>query len=296
MAINIHPKAVVSKAAILEDGVSVGPYSVIDDGVTLGKNVCVNAHAHVKGNTYIGEGSFIGSGAVLGEAPQSVGATGGGKLRIGKNNIIREYVTIHSSLSKDTSTILGDDNFLMIFSHIGHDCKIANNVITCPGALVGGHVELSDRVFISGGVAVHQFARIGRGAMISGLARVNQDVPPFMLVVGDSRVWGINVLGAKRAKLNSSDLKELKKAYTIIYRKKLSITNALKELENSTSEVVKEIIIFILASKRGVCGPKRNSFLERMFLDYPYLLRSKLPAFKAFAKEEKLRKRLSCKR
>ena len=273
----IHPSAVIDKKAVVEDSADIGAYAVIEDGVHIGKNVTINPYAHIKGNTIIGEDSFIGTGAVIGELPQMLGQRDNiGKLRIGKNVTIREYVTIHTSIEKDKETVIGDNCFLMGFSHVGHDCCLANDVVVCNNSSLAGHVQVGERTFISGTVVVHQFTRIGRLAMVSGLARVNQDIPPFMLVVGDSRVWGVNTVGIKRAGMSTQDLAEIKKAFSVIYRKNLSIKNALAQLEKVDSPLIKEIVVFVLGSKRGICGPKKSNFWERLFLDYPYFVRSKI--------------------
>ncbi len=273
----IHPSAIVDERAVVDASSDIGAYVVIEDGVHIGKNVTINPYAHIKGNTIIGDDSFIGTGAVIGELPQMLGERNNiGKLRIGKNVTIREYVTVHTSTSKDKETVIGDNCFLMGFSHVGHDCNLANDVVVCNNSSLAGHVEVGERSFISGTVVVHQFTRIGRLAMVSGLARVNQDIPPFMLVVGDSRVWGINTVGIKRAGINTKELSQIKKAFTEIYRKNLSTKNALAQLEKEESPLIKEMVVFILASKRGICGPKKNTIWERLFLDYPYFVRAKL--------------------
>ena len=283
MAKLIDPKAIIENGALLDEDVSIGPYSVVEKSVKLGKGVKVSAFVHIKGDTCIGDNTFIGTGSVIGEGPQMLGVhKAEGKVRIGKNNIIREYVTINAPETKDSTTSLGDENFLMAFSHLAHDCKLANNIVICNGALVAGHVEIGERAFISGNVVVHQFVRIGRLAMIGGLSRLNQDVPPFMMVVGDSRVWGLNLVGLRRVKFSRDDLSQIKKAYNLLYRNKLPIKKALAELEKIDSEKVKEIIVFILSSKRGICGPKRNTLWEKLFLDYPYLLRTKIPTWREF--------------
>lgn len=281
----IHKTAVIDKEAILEKDVKVGPYAVIEKGVKLARGVCVSAHARLKGSTSIGEDTFIGTGALIGEIPQMIGVRENvGKVYIGKNNVIREYVTIHSSISPDKTTSIGDDNYLMGFSHIAHDCSLGNNIVICNGALLAGHVEVGDRAFISGNVVVHQFTRIGSLAMIGGLSRVNQDAPPFMTVVGDSRVWGINLVGLRRAQFNHKDINEIKKAFNVLYRSKLSIKSAVESLKKLNSEKVQELIDFILSSKRGISGPKRSTLLEKIFLDYPYFLRTKIPTYQLFLK------------
>ena len=284
----IHTKALIDKDVILGEGVEVGAYSVIEKGVKLGRGVVVSAQAHIMGDTYIGDDTSIGTGAVIGAAPQMIGTKKSiGKVHIGKGNIIREYTTIHASTSSDKSTSIGDNNFLMAFSHIAHDCKLTDNIIICNGALIAGHVEIGERAFISGNVVVHQFVRIGRFAMVGGLSRVNQDVLPFMMVVGDSRVWGLNLVGLKRAGFSRQDLREIKKAYNLIYRNNLSLKSALAELEKIDSPKVKEILVFILSSKRGICGPQKSTFWEKIFLDYPYFIRTKIPTYELFLKTKK---------
>ena len=283
----IHPQAIIEKAVILGQNVKIGPYAVLEKGVILGNNVVVSPFVHLKGNTYIGEDTFIGTGAVIGEGPQMLGVKENiGKVQIGRNNIIREYVTINSASSADKATILGDDNFLMAFSHIAHDCKIGNKVVICNGVLFAGFGEVQDGAFISGDVVIHQFVRIGQLTIISGLARINQDVPPFMMAVGDSRIWGLNLIGLRRAGFNRKDIKQIREAYNFIYRKGLPLKKALAELEKIESDKVKEMIVFILSSMRGICGPQKGSFFERLFLDYPYFLRSKIPTNDLFLKSK----------
>jgi UDP-N-acetylglucosamine acyltransferase len=275
--------ATIKSGAKIDTGAKVGPYAIIDAGARLEKNVIISSHAQIKGNTTIGEGTFVGSGAIIGEAPQMFGSLKNvGRVIIGKNNIIREYVTIHSSTTPDGSTSIGSNNFFMAFSHVAHDCRLNNSVTLCNGSLLAGFVQVADGAFISGNVVVHQFVRIGRLAMVGGLSRVNQDIPPFMMVVGDSRVWGVNLVGLKRAGLSANERKDIKQAYNILYRRSLSQKKALEELEKINSSYVKELSVFILSSQRGICGPKKNSFWEKLFLDYPYMLRNNIPTYKLF--------------
>lgn len=285
----IHETAIIQKGAQLEEGVRIGAYSIVEKNVRLGKNVCISPYVHIKGDTQIGENTFIGTGAVIGEMPQMLDLRDNcGKLRIGKNNTIREYVTINSSTSPQKVTSLGDNNYLMGFSHVAHDCSIANNVVICNGALIAGHAEVGDSAFISGNVVIHQFVKIGKLAMIGGLSRVNQDIPPFLMVVGDSRVWGLNLVGLRRASFSKKDIRDIRDAYNLIYRKGLPLKSALVKLEELKSDKVKEMIVFILASKRGICGPKRSTLIEKIFLDYPYLLRSKISTYSIFSKSRNL--------
>ena len=274
----IHPTAIIDKNAILGENIEIGPYSVIESDVQLGRAVKIAPYVHLKGNTYIGDNTFIGSGSVIGEAPQILGKRKAlGKVYIGKNNTIREYTTINCSSSLEKATVMGDDNYLMAFSHLAHDCKLANGIVICNGSLIAGHVEIHDKAFISGNVAVHQFTRIGRLSMVGGLSRVNQDIPPFMMVVGDSRVWGINLVGIKRAGFKHPDLAIIKDSYNYLYRKKLPLKSALAKIREIKSPLSEEIALFILSSQRGICGPKKSTLWEKLFLDYPYFLRTRIP-------------------
>lgn len=292
----IHETAIIEKGAVIGKDSSVGAYSIIEKDVILGDNVIISPYVHIKGETSIGEGTFIGTGVVIGEGPQMLGIkTSIGKTIIGKNNIIREYVTINSASSPDKATSLGDENFLMAFCHVAHDCQIGSKVVICNGVLAAGFIEIQDGVFISGNVAIHQFVRIGQLAIVGGLARINQDVPPFMMAVGDSRIWGLNLIGLRRAGFKREDIKKVKEAYNIIYRKGFPLKKAMVELEKIESEKVKKIIVFILASKRGICGPQKGSFLEKIFLDYPYFIRNKIPTFDLFLKAKKELKRVQKK-
>ncbi|MDD5070854.1 MAG: acyl-ACP--UDP-N-acetylglucosamine O-acyltransferase [Candidatus Omnitrophica bacterium] len=284
----IDKTAVIEDGAVLGRNVSVGPYSVVKKGVILGDNVSVESSACIKGDTVIGANTIVGVGAVIGENPQMVVKNSSpGKIVIGKNNVIREYVTINSSSSNETVTCLGDNNYLMAFAHLGHDCKLGNNVVICNGVLLAGHVSVGDKAFLSGYVAVHQFCRIGRLAMISGLSRITQDVVPFMMVIGNSQVLGVNSVGLKRAGFTVDERKGVKAAFFSIYRKESSVSSALGELKKSESDVVKEIVSFIESSKRGICSGRNNSLLARLVLDYPILFAERVKACKMFVKNNK---------
>jgi UDP-N-acetylglucosamine acyltransferase len=284
----IDKTAIVDKNACIEADVTIGPYALVEKDVHLAKGVSIGPHAHIKGKTYLGESTSVGTGAVLGEVPQMLGIRQTeGKLYIGKNNIIREYVTIHTATKANCSTTIGNNNFLMGFSHIAHDCRLADNIVVCNGSLLAGCVEVGEGAFISGCVVVHQFVRIGKLAMIGGLSRVNQDVVPFMMVVGDSRVWGINLVGLRRASFARDEIKKIRKAYRLLYRKGLPLKEALSQLEPIDSKNVKEIFLFVLSSKRGISGPKKSSLWDKLFLDYPYFVRSKILTYDRFLKIRK---------
>ena len=282
----IHPTAVIDKGAVLGKNADIGAYAVIEKGARLGDAIVISPYVHIKGNTDIGDNTHIGTGAVIGGYAQIVGLKGdNGRITIGKNNIIREYVTVNFSSSPEKETIIGDNNFLMAFSHVAHDCSLGNNIVICNGSLLAGYVEIQDKVFISGNVVVHQFVRIGRLAMIGGLSRVNQDIPPFMMVVGDSTVWGINLVGLKRAGFSNEEILNVKKAFKTLYASKLTRKGALDKLKEIDSKYVKEIIDFVLVSKRGICGSKRSTLMAKLFLDYPYFIRSRIKTYDLFSRK-----------
>lgn len=282
----VHPTAIISPKAIIAPDVKIGPYCIIEEGVKLGRGTELTAYVHIKGNTSIGENNLIHSGCVIGEKPQMLALRKKvGRLVIGNHNIIREYVSIHTSTSEEKETRIGNRNYIMGFSHIAHDCQIGNEIVICNGSLLAGHVEIQDRAFISGNVVVHQFVRIGRISMVAGLSRVNQDLPPFMLLVGNSTVWGINLIGLKRAGFSAQEIREIKKAFSILYREKLPLSKSIKKLEVIDSQPVKEILEFIRASQRNISGSKNSTFLEKLFLDYPLLIRNQIQTYRVIKKQ-----------
>jgi len=285
--IMIHKKAIVQKGALLDEGVKVGAYSIIESGATIEKDTVISPYVHIKGNCSIGRTNFIGTGSVIGTAAQMLGQRDAkGKVYIGKNNIIREYVTINAATENDKATSIGDNNYFMSCSHLAHDCKVADEVVICNGSLVAGHVEIQDKAFISGNAVIHQFVRVGKLVMIGGLSRVNQDIPPFLMVVGDSRVCGLNLVGLRRAGFKREDVNNIKKAFSFLYRKDLALKTALINIERIDSDKTKEMLVFILASSRGICGPRRSNLWEKLFLDYPYLVRTKVPTYDSLPKPD----------
>lgn len=251
----IHPTAVVDPKAELSDGVEVGPHAVIDANVRVGAGTRIGPSAFLTGHTEIGAGNFIGCGAVIGEAPQDVGFKGGvTRVRIGERNTIREYATIHRGTAEGSETLIGNDVFLMATAHVAHNCRVADRAIVANGALLAGYVELGERAFVSGNVVVHQFVRIGRLAMIGGGARVSKDVPPYVLVEGNSIVRAINVVGMRRAGISSEVRNRIKEAYRTLYRRGLSHEAALARLEAEADlPELREIVAFLKGSKRGLC-------------------------------------------
>ncbi|HXH12842.1 MAG TPA: acyl-ACP--UDP-N-acetylglucosamine O-acyltransferase [Alphaproteobacteria bacterium] len=257
----IHPTATVHPKAELGDGVIVGPYAVIGEHVRLGAGTVIGPHAVIDGWTTIGAACDIGVGAVLGGTPQDLKFRGQRSyVRIGDHTCIREYVTVHRSAEEEGATIIGAHNFLMAYTHVAHDCKLGDHVIMVNYAGLSGYVEVEDRAFISGHNAVHQFVRIGYLAMVSGASRVVKDIPPFMIAEGNpTRIRGLNIVGMRRLGLAPSVRTELRRAYRLLYRSGLNTAQALQRLReaNFTADEVRRLIVFIEASKRGICTGMR---------------------------------------
>ncbi len=221
---NIHPTAVVEDGAQIAASAKIGPLCWISSRAKIGENVQLLGRVTIMGDTTIGEGTIVFPGAVLGAGPQDHGNEfkDEAKLIIGKNNIIRENVTMHAGTPKEHfTTTVGDGGMFMINSHVAHDCVVGNNVIMTNNAVIGGHVRLGDGVIIGGNSAVHQFCRIGRKAMIGGLSGVDRDVIPFGIVTGErGKLRGLNVIGLKRSGFEESVVKSISRAFMFIFKGK----------------------------------------------------------------------------
>src|SRR5713101_2258272 len=219
----VHPNAVIGPRAV------IGDFAIVEQDVVIGAGTRLEPHVYVKRWTTLGERNEISAGTVLGTDPLDKNFTGERSyLRIGNRNKIREHYTISRGTQPESVTEIGDDNYIMTSGHIAHNCKIGSRTVICSCALLAGHVEVEDGAFISGGVVIHQFSKIGKLAMIGGNTRVNSDVPPFMLCSDfNAAVKGLNVVGLKRAGLRPSDIAPLKKAYRILYRSGLKLEQAL---------------------------------------------------------------------
>jgi len=252
---SIDKTARVDKEAEVDPGAEIGPYAIIEGKVKIGPGTRVISHAYITGNTTIGPDNTIHPFAVLGHAPQDLSYRGEETtLTIGRGNTFREGCSIHRGSKADSGTIIGDDNFIMGYSHAGHDVVIGNEVIIANGALLAGHVSVADRAFISGNVTVHQFVRIGELTMIGGLSRVGKDVPPYMLMEGDSTVKGINVIGLRRAGFSPEERLRIKRAYKLLYHSGLNVSQALAAIEKENLGPAGEAIVnFIRDSRRGIC-------------------------------------------
>ena len=258
----IDPSAAVAHTARVHPDASVGPqvvigeYAVIEGDVEIGAFTRLEPYVYVKRWTTLGERNQVSAGAVLGTDPLDKNFSGERSyLRIGNNNIIREHYTVSRGTQPESATEIGDGNYIMTSGHIAHNCKIGNQCVIASCALVAGYVEVEDQVFISGGVAIHQYSKIGKLAMVAGNAGVNSDLPPFFMY-SDFRVAakGINVVGLRRAGFKQDEIATLKCAYQILYRSKLKLETALARIESELdSDHTRHLVRFIRSSKRGIC-------------------------------------------
>jgi UDP-N-acetylglucosamine acyltransferase len=253
---SIHPTAVIDPKAEIDSEVEIGPYVVIEGPVKVKRGTRVIAQAYLTGWTEIGENNEIHPGVILGDAPQDKAYKGEKTyLKIGDDNILREHVQVHRGTRAESSTIIGNHNFLMANSHVGHNCKLADQIVLANGALLGGYVEVGDNVFISGNCVVHQFVRIGEYALMRGLSGSSRDVPPYAIVDWQHTVRGVNVIGLKRAGFDDQRIRGIREAFRVLFRKGRNLSLAVQELETKgdVSSDVLTLLQFIKSSKRGVC-------------------------------------------
>jgi len=252
----VAPTARVHPEAEIGPGARIGEFCVVEQDVRIGAECMLEPYVYIKRWTTLGERNEISAGTVLGTDPFDKMFSGERSyLRIGNGNKIREHYTISRGTAPESLTEIGDSNYIMSSGHIAHNSKVGSHTVIASCALVAGYVEIEDQAFISGGVVIHQFSRIGRLAMIGGNTRVNSDVPPFFLYSGfNVEAKGLNLVGLKRAGLKASEVSALKKAYQILYRSKLKLDEALGRIENEvgTAEAL-HLVRFIRASKRGIC-------------------------------------------
>jgi UDP-N-acetylglucosamine acyltransferase len=255
----VHPTAILTGDVQLAEDVEIGAFVVIRGPVKIGKGTVVEERASIQGPTEIGCFNRICCGAVVGGDPQDRSYRGQlSYLKVGDHNVIREYATIHRGSREGSSTIIGNNCLLMALSHIAHDCHLHDDVIVANCSLVAGHVEIFDKAIISGQVVIHQFTRIGRLGMAAGLTRITRDIPPFMIVYGESTVIGPNSVGMRRAGFSSEARLAVRRAFRLMYRSKHTTAEAVALLKAApaTPEVA-ELAEFVIASKRGVCSHYR---------------------------------------
>ncbi len=254
----IHSTAIVADGAKLADDVAVGPYTILGADVEIGAGCVIGAHVILENRVILGEGTKVGHGTLIGGNPQDHGFdvtrrdTG---VRIGKNNVIREYVTIHRATAEGADTVVGDGNFLMTGCHLAHDSVVGNGAIMANNALSAGHVRIGDRCFLGGGSVFHQFIRIGTLAMVRGGCRFSKDIPPFTIAAGENSVVGINSIGLRRAGLSAEARKDIKRAFYLLYHSGLNVSQALEAADGETwgAEAALFFEFVRAAKKRGIC-------------------------------------------
>src|SRR5690554_6823143 len=261
MANLIHPTAIVDPKAQLADDVRIGPYSIIGENVSIGAGSVVGAHCVVDGYTQIGKNNTLYRFCSIGGNPQDKKYDGEPtKLEIGDSNTIREYVTINTGTVQDVGTTrLGNDNWIMAYVHIAHDCQIGNHTVIANAVQLAGHIHIDDWVVLGGLSAVHQFVRIGAHAMIGGTSSIRQDIPPYLLGAGDPfRPVGINSEGLSRRGFDGDVISVLKDAYRCLYRRKLTTVQAVDEIRvlqanNPVAhDAIQVLLDFIDSSDRGI--------------------------------------------
>jgi UDP-N-acetylglucosamine acyltransferase len=255
----IHKTAIIHSSAKIDSGVSVGPYSVIGEGVSLASGVKIANHCVVEGNTSIGKNCEIFTGAVIGSIPQDRKYKKDEKtyLQIGENNIIREYVTMNPGTGDRGKTVVGNNNLFMAYSHVAHDCVIGNDCTMANVGTLAGHVTLENNVVIGGLTAIHQFVRLGDFSIVGGCSKVVQDIPPYSTCDGHpARVYGLNLVGLKRANFSSETLRMLRRAFKILFFSELVKATAVDEVRKQVSSIpeIEHLLQFVQTSQRGLCS------------------------------------------
>jgi len=254
---SIHATAIIHRDSELASDVSVGPYSIIESEVEIGSGTKIGPHVVIKPYTTIGNGCRIYQFASIGEIPQDLKFKGEKSyLVIGNNNQIREYVTLNRGTEGGGGvTRIGNNNLIMAYAHVAHDCSIGNHAILANAATLAGHITVEDYAFIGGLVAIHQFVRVGEHAYIGGKSAVTLDIPPFMLASGDrAALHGLNITGLSRRGFPEETVQALKKAYRILFRSGLRLAEAVDKVREELSGVpeILRLIDFLNTSERGI--------------------------------------------
>jgi UDP-N-acetylglucosamine acyltransferase len=252
----IHPTAITEEGVQIHPSAQIGAYSIVESGAVLGPGCVVESCVRIYGTTRMGANNRICHGATIGAEPQDLGyrPEAGKPLTIGDFNHFKEGVNISRGIKSDHGTRIGDHNYFMAYSHVGHDCIVGSHNIFANAATLAGHVEVEDRVFLSGQTAVHQFCRIGSLSMIAGVTGVPQDVPPFVIADGHrARIVGLNVVGLRRNGYTQEQRNTIKAVYRTIFRSGLRIADALRKAETEyPAPETRQIKRFIQSSQRGL--------------------------------------------
>ncbi len=253
----IHPQAIIGSKAELGKNVEVGPFTIIGDDVEIGDNTWIGPHAVINGPTRIGQENKIYQFCSVGDAPQHANYRGEPtRLEVGDRNTIREYCTLNRGTADGIGiTRIGDDNLFMAYSHVAHDCVVANHTIFVNGASLAGHVDVGDYAILGAFTAIHQFCRVGAHSIAALGTIAFKDIPPYVMAAGNAaEPHGINIRGLKRRQFPQSTIEALRSAYKTVYKSGLKISEAISELEDKAVDLteVKELVSFIKASERGI--------------------------------------------
>jgi UDP-N-acetylglucosamine acyltransferase len=252
----IHPTAIISPDAEIDDDVEIGAFAIVGEGCNVGAGSVIAARATLERNVTLGRSVKVGMGTILGGAPQDLKFAGEEtSVEIDDDTVIREYATINRGTAHSFKTTVGKNCLIMSYVHIGHDCRVGNSVILSNVVQLAGHVTIEDKAIISGMSAVHQFARIGRHSFIGGMSRVAKDIPPFLKAVGSPvKLYGLNTIGLQRSGMDETTILELMRAYRLLFRSDLNITQAIERAHGELDQLpeVQELIRFVEASERGV--------------------------------------------
>lgn len=259
----IHKTAIIEKGAKIGNNVEIGPYSVIGPDVTLHDNVTIKSHVVIEGHTTIGENTKIYQFASIGSPTQDLKYSGGkSELIIGKNNVIREHVTMNPGTEEGTKTIVGNNCLFMVGAHVAHDCVVGDRVILSNNATLGGHVTVGDYAILGGLSAVIQFTRVGKHAMIGGLSGVRADVPPYAIVNPEyPKIDGLNLVGLKRRDFTREQIKNIKECYEILFSEQCIMVESVKKIESKFGdcEAVQQLLDFLkVESKKGLVKHKHS--------------------------------------
>jgi UDP-N-acetylglucosamine acyltransferase len=261
----IAPTAKVHPSAQIGPRTVIGEFCIVEEDVVIGADNLLEPYVFIKRWTMMGDENEISAQTVLGTDPLDKGFAGlRSYLKIGHRNKIREHYTISRGSKPDTSTVIGDDNFIMTSGHIAHNAIIGNGTVIASCALVAGYAEVEDQAFLSGGALIHQFGKVGRLAIISGNTRVSLDAPPFFTYAGFKiSPCGLNLIGLRRAGISAPEIHQLKKAYRLMYRSGLPLAEALNRIETELpGPLTAHLVHFVRSSKRGICREAGKSHTE----------------------------------
>jgi UDP-N-acetylglucosamine acyltransferase len=263
MSVHLDPTARVNSKAELGEGVSIGPFSVVEEDVIIGDGTTVASNVFIGSGARIGKNCRIYHGAAVSSVPQDLKFAGEKtELEIGDRTVVREFATLSRGTQDRRKTLVGADCLLMAYSHVAHDCLIGDHVILANSVNMGGHVTIEDYVIVGGMVPIHQFVRIGRHAMVGGGFRVTKDVPPYILAGQEPLSFeGINIVGLRRRRFSQEAITSIEKAYSYIYKSNLNVSQAIEKIreESFLTDEVKHIVEFIEKSERGIVGMRRQS-------------------------------------